>query len=496
MSKNFLRVVAFLMLSVMLLSMLVACGGKDTEDEAQASDNVSTVTDDVLDPDADGLPEKDFGGADFAVLSTAEREYYILPDKIANDSIKKAVYARNLAVEERFNVKIDINEQATSTAALEYVTAAMGSGEVGFDMISYHYVGASAIAINGYAKNLCELPYLDFSRDWWSDSTADDLTINGKCYIAYGDFAVTAISGTFCMFYDREKLADWTDVNLDEVVSKGGWTYEYMYNLIYNINEPNSDDVRDDKDFYGMATGRVSAIDAYMWAFNNPVYTKNSAGELECNYYSARITDIFDKLYSLCYENPGMYYGKGHNEGREMFVSGNAIMGNAVFEDAIQHFADVKNTYGIIPYPKLDSNQERYYSMVEGGSASIMAPITLEGETAERAGIIIEALCAESHKKLLPEFYDVVLKTRYSSSPVDAEMVDILVASRIFDFGFVYDNWKGCGFWAERIIATEGKSNITSVYENNFGPVKEHYEGILKDLFDYDVSKIRYSTGG
>ena len=179
-----------------------------------------------------------------------------------------------------------------------------------------------------------------------------------------------------------------------------------------------------------------------------------------------------------------------------MFVSGNAIMGNAVFEDAIQHFADVKNTYGIIPYPKLDSNQERYYSMVEGGSASIMAPITLEGETAERAGIIIEALCAESHKKLLPEFYDVVLKTRYSSSPVDAEMVDILVASRIFDFGFVYDNWKGCGFWAERIIATEGKSNITSVYENNFGPVKEHYEGVLKDLFDYDVSKIRYSTGG
>ena len=75
MSKIFFRAVAFLMLSVMLLSMFAACGGKDTEDDAQVSDNVSTVTDEVIDPDADGLPEKDYGGADFAVIWAILRDF-------------------------------------------------------------------------------------------------------------------------------------------------------------------------------------------------------------------------------------------------------------------------------------------------------------------------------------------------------------------------------------------------------------------------------------
>ena len=34
-----------------------------------------------------------------------------------------------------------------------------------------------------------DVPHVNFEKPWWSDSTVDDLTVNGRAFLAIGDFA-------------------------------------------------------------------------------------------------------------------------------------------------------------------------------------------------------------------------------------------------------------------------------------------------------------------
>ena len=56
----------------------------------------------------------------------------------------------------------------------------------------------------------------------------------------------------------------------------------------------------------------------------------------------------------------------------------------------------------------------------------------------EFIGTMFEALCAESYKKVYPAYYDIALKGKYSSDAGTAEMVDLIMTGRKFDFSFQF----------------------------------------------------------
>ncbi|MBR4959969.1 MAG: hypothetical protein IKY52_03630, partial [Clostridia bacterium] len=152
-----------------------------------------------------------------------------------------------------------------------------------------------------------------------------------------------------------------------------------------------------------------------------------------------------------------------------------ADIGNA------RQLADFEHEYGIIPYPKYDKEQENYISMADGGHQALSLPITTADP--EFVGILTEALCAETYKHVLPAFYDVCLKQRYSSSKEDAEMIDLCVASRMFDFGYVYDNWQGVAFlFQDQIVAK--KNDITSYYKSKEKSALRYYEKVIEKFME------------
>lgn len=55
----------------------------------------------------------------------------------------------------------------------------------------------------------------------------------------------------------------------------------------------------------------------------------------------------------------------------------------------------------------------------------------------ERTGSIIEALCAIGSRDVVPAFYNVSLKTKYSRDTESEEMIDIIRDSIIYDIGYV-----------------------------------------------------------
>ncbi len=144
--------------------------------------------------------------------------------------------------------------------------------------------------------------------------------------------------------------------------------------------------------------------------------------------------------------------------------------------------SDFNNEYGILPYPKYDEAQQEYKTMVDGGHEAM--GIGKQMTDLEFIGTMVEALCAESYKQVLPAFYDVCLKQRYASSVEDAEMIDMCVASRVFDFGYVYDNWKGVSFLFQDYLRTNQHQDISSIYKKKEKAVTKYYEKVISLFYE------------
>lgn len=52
---------------------------------------------------------------------------------------------------------------------------------------------------------------------------------------------------------------------------------------------------------------------------------------------------------------------------------------------------------------------------------------------------VFEAMSSAGHSLVVPEYYEVTLKIRYSENPVDAKMIDLIYDTRMTDVGYVYE---------------------------------------------------------
>ena len=60
---------------------------------------------------------------------------------------------------------------------------------------------------------------------------------------------------------------------------------------------------------------------------------------------------------------------------------------------------------------------------------------TLPEERYENVGMLLEALAFDTNKNIIPEYKEVLLKTKYARDNESEEMIDIVVNSVSFEFG-------------------------------------------------------------
>ena len=116
--------------------------------------------------------------------------------------------------------------------------------------------------------------------------------------------------------------------------------------------------------------------------------------------------------------------------------------------------------------------------MVDGNHEAMSVLVT--EPDLEFIGTMCEVLCAESYKQVMPAYFDVCLKQRYASSPEDAEMMDLCVNARVFDLGYVYDNWNGASFWFQDMLADASHPDMTSTYQKKAKVVEKYYGKVVK----------------
>ena len=497
------KITIFILAILMVISLFAACSDSSEKGTGSVTTNKGAETEEAaetepLDPlearklVSDELPEWDFQGSTFKIVCEDDQLSHYTSEEITGDVVNDAIYERNAAIGERFNVNIVVQFHGDYGAVGSNITKVVLAGDDEIDLIAHHVVNAGKLALSEVYMNWGEVPYVDFSKPWWSISTTEDLTYNGVTLLAVGDVSLGSIGRTYCVFFDKVKAADYDIPDMYDLVWSGAWTIDKLSEITRDIYiDVNGNDVRDFDDFYGFATGSNSNLGAYLWAFDNPVMKKDSTGTPVLSVKTEKMNSMVEKLCDMYYLNTGTFadksyvstldaYGAGHTTGRDMFYYGNTIFTNGYIDMAIDTFREVENDYGIIPYPKWNEQQERYRLLVDGNFAALAIPKS--AADLDKAGIITEALCAESYKSVVPAYYDVALKVKFTRDTESVEMLDLLMESRMFDFGYIYDGWNGCSFVLEDLVKNNN-TNFESRYAKDETKITTHFGKVI-ELFE------------
>lgn len=196
--------------------------------------------------------------------------------------------------------------------------------------------------------------------------------------------------------------------------------------------------------------------------FENPYTSIDDEGKPYISVYNDRLVDIYDKIYRFMFEdNLGRQFKP--DEISLMFRKDKAMFLQAPLRSA-EIFRDNESDFGIIPFPKYDVSQQRYYTPVVDDLSVFCVPVTVRD--AELTAYMLEALNFESSQTVVPEYFEVSLTRKNFRDNESGEMLELIRDSIWFEFGYVYqDNLGKLGLILDCL--NENNNEIASYYKRN-----------------------------
>ena len=161
-----------------------------------------------------------------------------------------------------------------------------------------------------------------------------------------------------------------------------------------------------------------------------------------------KIQSIYDKVYTTFMTNDSLYLTdvNVHTEAYKVFTRGQALFCSCSLTqiaNAEYGFKDMEEEYGLLPQPKYDTNQKDYMSFVNGAASVVVIPKSVGADKVGFVGFAMEALSSASYYMVTETLYDKVAKSKNVRDAESAEMVDIIIRNRVFDFGYSHFFSKG-----------------------------------------------------
>lgn len=460
-----------------------------TEDNADETNTREIISDE--------LPERDFGGYEFNILSRTGIAAYcehirdLVVEEEIGDVLYDAVYKRTRSVEERFNVNIKVTaiDAGDETLPSRTFNKSVLAGENIYDMIIDHQIYFAKITTNGSLYNWYDIPFINLEKPWWVEDATKNLTVFGKSFFALSDLSFNAIDYTYCMYFNKRIFAEYGLEYPYQKVRDKEWTIDYVMKITRDVyKDLNSDNKTDANDLYGYASNVLSGANTYLWAFDNPVAKPTDDGTFIPVLNTEKTAKIIETLYEFFFNTPGTivvdsgqirfkYDGFWIDFHHKIFSDGRAALITGMFVDSIMSLRAMDDDYGFLPYPVFDEKQDKYYTMLDGHGPLMGIPVNIKDP--EKTGIIIEAMSAEGYKQVTPVYYDIALKTKFVRDEESAEMIDIIVDGRTFDFGYMYDDFIGGGFLIQNMFNNNNpNANFTSYFEKIEPKLQKQYDKI------------------
>ena len=470
----------------LLLSSFAACGEKEPG-ETDAPDTVANTDTAAADTETeteetgrtlqDEVPELNFDGTVFRTIVQDSTLYDIYAAEETGDMLNDAIYYRTRDIEERFNIVIAPAEELAfrelSTKILKSIRAQADE----YDMIP------GKDALGGFFRNWYDIPYVDFTKPWWPKSVARDAaTVNGKMFVTVSDLCVSYAEQTWGIVFDKDRAVDYGVDGVYDLVREGKWTIDKLMELADSVyTDVNGDGAKDENDYYGYVTADNGClILSYFYGFDQRLAVVED-GKVNMVLNTEKSAEICDKIYRLTNAQGTYKPTDSSNAGiYNVFVNENALFCPMELQYVYRQLRDYENSYGVVPLPKWDEAQSEYYSVCDAGANVMVVPVT--AQNIEMIGAVVEALSAYSWRSVMPTYCDIVLNRKSARDPESAEMMELILDSRVIDFAYLYDGWTGWVFKLAGMTAQEG--SFASVYEKNEKAMQNYYDKVLKLFYD------------
>jgi hypothetical protein len=198
--------------------------------------------------------------------------------------------------------------------------------------------------------------------------------------------------------------------------------------------------------------------------------TRDSEGIPQLTMNNEKMVSFTQKMYSLYNENAGIYQFPPDYNSLDIVIPNKFKASELLFMlgwfRSSELLRDMELDYGIIPYPKYDETEATYLSLAHDITTLVCLPTTVLADKVDMVCAVIEALAFEGYKNVIPAYYEIALKIKYSrdSSEQALQIIDMIYENETTDFAYVYNYaLNGIGLIMRDLMGGK-KSDFVSVY--------------------------------
>lgn len=438
---------ALLLAVLMIVPALASCAAGEKEIQAAdttPADTAPVETEMTKATTPDTLPDDlDFGGETIRIIQgkSSEHDDEIYVEEDTGEALCSAIYARQTAVEERLNVKIDniIHEKEASEPAQTAITAGVDD----YDIVLGAQWKMMKQSTMGLYMNVYDMPYLDLDQPWWNQIFLQNSALgDNRAYYLCGDATISMLRAMGVIFVNATVYTNAIDTidSLYETVLAGDWTLDLMHQTTETVyQDTNGNGVGDAGDIFGYASHKISQCD-YLVGGARMVFTEyDDAGLPRLTINNERSIGLYEKIYKLLNENKGTFIlpasWEGELEGIDMMKEDKLLF--LPFRAGMtSYLRDMESDYAVLPAPKYDEAQSEYSTMVHDASRVLAVPVT--NSKLDATGAFLEAFGAESYRKVTDVYFNTILKEKLARDQYVAEIFDIILGGVYFDFAVLH----------------------------------------------------------
>lgn len=421
---------------------LISCAddsGKKPSDGNNGDDTKPSggITDELKLP-----TEHKYGGEDFNIIyeTTKEWNYFELDfdEPSDTDFYANAIYMRNTEVEELLDINIvGLSFENAETTMTNFNTDTTGNGQAYqacFNTIEFTVKSVLA----GNVLSYDELPWVNLDKSWWNTDCTEQLSFAGKSYMNSGDIMLSDKECIWAVYFLKDKIKERNLDNPYDLVANNEWTWDKMMEMADAVHEDaNADDVMtiNSADIFGLCTHYENYAASWMAAGLKLVEVGDD-GMPQLAWGSEEFYDVFQDILKVM-TNEMVVSPDNIDWIRDAIKTNKTLFGTEVIAK-VRVLRQSENDFGILPYPKYNSNVERYNSYIALNSAVVTT--SYANNAPEKTSVVLEAMAAYGAKTLLPEYYDRQLKYRDMNDKESSAMLDIIFEYRAYDLG-VFCKW-------------------------------------------------------
>ena len=406
----------------LIISGLISCA--DPEDEKEDYDG------EIL----DGVPEDyDLNGSTIGIFIPSWFELEAQGDAEAIDLVYSKIHQRNLTVNARLNCKFNYILSDATTANWADVGSEVRKYVQQMDK-SFEIVMTSnntVVGLSSMFHNFNDSAYVNIDEPWWYNESIMEMSVDYYYYrFLVGDILIGGLSNAGCIYYNKDLYSEYIDPGNPDAL------YSHVYNGTWTLEQFDIEcsksyiDMGGENDIYAFALFRAGEPIHY-FANGSAVeyYRRDQSGLPYITIYNQRSVDFTQKLYDLIYNNKGVtpYFGE-NSDGRASFADRQVMFSPSTLASILSDgMREMDDSFGILPYPKWDTEQEEYISFLSAGSSLVGVTKNVSYDRAmEETSAVIEVLAAEGYKQVKNAFYEQACKRAYSRDDTSAEMLDII----------------------------------------------------------------------